>query len=283
MIQGGASRLVLAGLAAISVHAAQASTERIIRISDQSIITKTQFIKVLLQADVVLLGELHDNEIHHQRRAEVALELTRPGLTFFAEHLRLGQRAEWSAGLLPGLEQAGFDTQAWAWPIHQVLFDALSRTGQPLWGANLAPAEVRQAAATQGVSLPGPLRALLAQAPLSPKDEETLQSLLMDSHCAMMPAAMMPAMVWAQRARDAAMASAMLGASPAILFAGNGHVRTDFGVPQIIRSLRPDLNLVSVMWLEQAPRADEPAVFADYVWVTAPAPRADPCDRLRRK
>jgi uncharacterized iron-regulated protein len=79
----------------------------------------------------------------------------------------------------------------------------------------------------------------------------------------------------------------------AVLIAGVGHVRTDYGVPSALRVLGPDARVVSVAFLEVADGWVAPADYAerfgasrlpfDYVWFTARADNVDHCARLRER
>ena len=99
-----------------------------------------------------------------------------------------------------------------------------------------------------------------------------------------MPASMMPGMVLAQRARDAAMAQAMLdaaakGAARVVLIAGNGHVRRDLAVPIYLEAGGvPAAQIFSQAWLEGDA---EPGRY-DTVVQTAAAQREDPCAAFKR-
>ena len=79
--------------------------------------------------------------------------------------------------------------------------------------------------------------------PLSAPLAEALNWELVDSHCGAMPPQAFGGMAAAQRYRDAHLADALLGAAArhgsAILIAGNGHVRSDRGVPWYIRLRTP--------------------------------------------
>ena len=71
----------------------------------------------------------------------------------------------------------------------------------------------------------------------------TLASELAGSHCGALPAYRFPTMSLAQRYTDAHLAEALVKAAEkhggAFLLAGNGHVRTDRGVPWYLRQLAP--------------------------------------------
>ncbi|MDH5540731.1 MAG: ChaN family lipoprotein, partial [Rhizobacter sp.] len=156
-------------------------------------------------------------------------------------------------------------------------------------GGNLARDEVRRIA-REGTSVaPEDLRTRLMQ-PLPADPIEVLDRGLSQGHCGHIAAAMVPRMREAQAARDLAMADAMLrasagGARPAVLIAGNGHVRRDHGVPLWLARAQPSARIVSVGFLEvapdgQPPSAEELAVY-DLVWITPRVERPDPCLAFR--
>lgn len=245
----------------------------------------------LAQADIVLLGEQHDNREHHALRGTWLTTLAAtPGRqpVVVAEHLSRGLRVNAAAGaLLPALQGAGFDAAAWDWPMHQPLFAPLLAAGLPLWGGNLPRDEARRIAREGDSAWPPDLAALLRQAPLAAAAQARLDATLRDSHCGMLPPARVPAMRAAQRARDAAMAQALLaahaqGARPAVLLAGNGHVRNDYGVAQLLAVLAPQLRVLSVSLVEPGPAGDADAAATDLHWTTNAAPRReDPCAAMR--
>ncbi|MCA0243167.1 MAG: ChaN family lipoprotein [Proteobacteria bacterium] len=275
----GSGGLLLAGCAATPA----AAEDRIVDTASGREIGRGELVARLRAADLVLLGEQHDNVHHHRRRAALITELSAaPGAAtvIVAEHLPRGQRVGPGAEPLSRLQAAGFDPKGWGWPQHEGLFAPLLAAGIPVLGGN-APLDVVRAVARQGdAALPPDLAAAIAAAPLPPAAQAALDHELLDSHCGQLPAARVPAMRAAQRLRDASMAAALLaaadaGAKPALLVAGNGHVRSDLGVPVLLRAQRPALRIVSVCFVE----SDASTMPCDYRWITPgpPTPRQDPC------
>ena len=271
----GSTALLLAGCAA----APATTDDRIVDTASGREIGRDELIARLRAADIVLLGEQHDNPHHHQRRGALIAELG-AGTVVVAEHLPRGQRVAPGADPLARLQAAGFDPKGWRWPLHEGLFAPVLAAGIPVLGGN-APLETVRAVARQGdAALPAELAAAIAAAPLPPAAQAALDQDLLDGHCGQLPAARVPPMRAAQRVRDASMAAALLaaadaGAKPALLVAGNGHVRSDHGVPTLLRAQRPGLRITSVCFVESA-RSDLPCEFR---WITPgpPVPRQDPC------
>jgi uncharacterized iron-regulated protein len=240
-------------------------------------------------ADLVLLGELHDNETHHVVRGLLiaASRARRPAIVF-------EQFAATSAPITPPgagepreawLDRNGFDRQGWKWPLHRPVVDAAIANGASIWGSGLSREALRSVVRDGESAAPAQLRSLLEQAPLAGAAQLALDRELLAGHCGQLPENMVPGMRAAQTVRDAAMARALLDAraagGPAWLIAGNGHVRRDMAVPRLLRVAAPGLTVVAVGFLERAenggaPSPAERGVF-DLVVVTPRAQRPDPC------
>ena len=251
-----------------------------------------QLVHRLSRTDVVLLGEVHDNGVQHGIRAQVLATLAarRPAVVF--EHF-----AETDGPIPPPasgmpieswLDQNGFDRTSWKWPVHQPVVEAAIKYGRSLWGTGLSREALRSVVREGDYAAPAHLRAILAQAPLDTVAREKFNYELIAGHCGQLPAAMVPGMRAAQVARDASMARALVSAGasgPAVLVAGNGHVRRDIAVPRLLRVIAPTKSMVAVGFVERTeagaePTASERAQF-DFVVITPRVTRPDPCVGLR--
>ncbi|MGE0554043.1 MAG: ChaN family lipoprotein [Gemmatimonadales bacterium] len=244
-------------------------------------------------ADFVLLGEVHDNPVHHETRGRILTALADVGPAVIFEQLRA------SDGPIPPppggqpdnawLDEHGFDRAGWRWPLHRPVVAAAITHGRSLWGSNL-PRESLVGVVRNGESaLPPELRTVMSRAPLDSAAQALMDQELIDGHCGQLPASMVGGMRTAQVARDASMARAMMAAAatgPALLIAGNGHVRGDVAVPRILRALAPGKTVLAVGLLETAPAGGLPPDDAwtgyDLVIVTPRIERPDPCAALRR-
>ena len=259
--------------------AAQAA-DRIIDTTTGREISRAELVAQARQSDFVLLGEIHDNPYHHQRRAALIAELAPSSIA--AEHLEDGQRVSWAPptgpSLVDQLSNAGFDARSWQWPLHEPLFAGLAQARIDVAGANISRDLARRLVREGESALPPALAATLAAAPLPASARAALDKDLLDDHCGQLPATRVPGMRLAQRARDAAMATgvAALKDRPAILVAGNGHVRADYGVPVTLARLRPGARILNLAFLESE-RGTEPHRAYTHLWITPAAQRDDPC------
>ncbi|ABV94710.1 conserved hypothetical protein [Dinoroseobacter shibae DFL 12 = DSM 16493] len=242
----------------------------------------------LPQADVIILGELHDSPIHHLNQATAVAAIAPRALVF--EMLSPGQvqglteldrmDAE-TLGAALGWAESGWPDFEMYWPIFEAAPDV------PLYGAALPRALVRGSVAkgpAESFAEAGgdPARYGLDQ-PLPEDQQAEREAMQMEAHCDALPAEMLGGMVGAQRLRDAAFADTVLQAleahgPPVVLITGNGHARTDWGVPWYLSRAAPDVTVYALGQFESAPEEAPP--FDGWL-VTAPTERDDPCAAFR--
>lgn len=231
-------------------------------------------------ADIVLLGELHDNAEHHAARARLVLALG-GDVTVVAEQLDRGRSVAPGPDVRTRLVAAGFDERGWRWPLHESLFAPLLAAGVPVLGGNAPQALVRRVAREGESAWPADLAAVASAAgPLAGAGLAALDADLIEGHCGHLPPARLPAMRAAQTVRDASMWQALVDAPGRrkVLVAGNGHVRRDYGVPRFAMAA-PALKLLSVgFWEEGDPITGAPF---DALWITRRAEREDPCAGMK--
>jgi uncharacterized iron-regulated protein len=245
------------------------------------------------RARFVLLGEVHDNAEHHRLRARWLSDLLRDGrpTTVLFEQMERDrdEAVRQAVALRPWDADAvaragGLDFEAWGWPLHQPLFvAALTARHARLAGANLPTAAVR--AVVRDRRVPADLQALIDTPAWTAALQDRVEQDMNEGHCGILPRAQWAPMALAQRARDAAMAQAMLAVpagARAVLIAGNGHVRHDVGVPFYLRAAGvPVADIAAVGLLEGPAQAGDAAPPYDRVQFTAAAEREDPCVAFR--
>ena len=232
-------------------------------------------------ADVILLGETHDNPHHHlaQARAMAAID---PGAVVF-EMLDPDQADLVTPEALQDLDALG-DLLGWearGWPDFDIYAPVFAALGDArVFGAAVPRAEVRAAFSDGAAAAFGPGAGFYGlDDPLTEDQQADREQLQFTAHCEAMPLQMMGGMVEAQRLRDAVLALNIIAAykvsgGPVVAILGSGHARSDWGVPAILAMTSPDLDVVSVGLLEAAPETEPPF---DAWLVTPPAEREDPC------
>jgi len=244
------------------------------------------------RADMVLLGELHDNPVHHQVRGMLIRSSgRRPAIVFEQFAAATTPIPPLAAGdsMEAWLDRYGFDRAGWRWPLHRPVVEAALANGRSIWGSNMSREALRSVVREGPAGAPPDLRRLMEQTPLDDAARAALDRDLIDGHCGQLPEAMIPGMRAAQEVRDAAMTRALLAAGadgPAWLIAGNGHVRTDIAVPRMLPDAAPGRQVLVVGFLEWGkdgalPGQEEQRRY-DLVVVAPAATRDDPCASLRR-
>jgi uncharacterized iron-regulated protein len=268
----------------------KAPGERIVDASTGHAVSRVEVLERMSDSAFILMGELHDNALHHERRAALLHDIGKP-ISVVVEHLPSGAAPALMANargdtLLQALQGAGFDARGWRWPIHESVFAAIASSGHSLRGGNLPRELARRVALDGPAALPADLRHAIESAPLTAAATAALEQDLIDGHCGRLPVQQMPRMVWAQRGRDAAMAAALREARAgpsqgvAVLLAGNAHVRRDYGVAGILAQAQPTARVLSIAFLETG-AALPPGAF-DLAWITPGVRRSDPCAALSR-
>ncbi|WP_424987625.1 ChaN family lipoprotein [Microbulbifer sp. S227A] len=238
----------------------------------------------LQNADVVIVGEVHDNPAHHanqhavlsalQPKAVVWEMLTRDEAGRITSEMihapeRLATALEWSQSGWPAFSM-----------YHQVFLAAPD--------ARIFGGEVPREAALATIQS-GPATVFGADAErygltthLPEAQEAAREALQFAAHCEAVPRERMRAMVDIQRLRDAVLAREVIAAfketgGPVAVITGNGHARRDWGIPVYLDRVQPGLNLF-VLGQSEAGRID--GAFDAVLDSEAPA-REDPCTAFR--
>ena len=296
----GCSSLNAGGGPAKDKPGSEKSTARIFEVSTGQAIGFETLTEKLAAHSIILLGEFHDNAHHHRARARLIEALgqahkSQEPFQLVVEQLAMGSSVSPNTkvsteALLAQLKEAGFQDKAWGWPLHEPVFRAAFSQGMAVHGGNLVPGQSMKLFQQGESALPEKLQGLLAKASLPAPNLQALDKALVDGHCGQLPDAMLKPMRLVQRATDLSLLVAATEHKAAIVIAGNGHVRKDFGIPSLLPALKTSPKLVTVGFLESDPSAKAGqsgstasngqarhwAVY-DYVWLTPPADREDPC------
>ncbi|MGB7304128.1 MAG: ChaN family lipoprotein [Burkholderiaceae bacterium] len=271
----------------------------------------------LRNARFVLLGEVHTNADHHLLQARVIEALASlgrkpvvvwemisqnhqavldsPGLTTAESVRALNKELNWANSGWP------------QWSMYEPIALAAVAYGLPMRGAALDQQFVRglPRAGKDGLSEEVINRLHLAE-PLSDANNQSMLDSLDKGHCGLVPKESLAPMQWVQRARDGAMADAMLRTSDrddankenqeSVLIAGNGHIRKDWGVPAVLSRAATvrseDTAILSIAQIEVSEGELDPADYVDiqtrgslydFVVFTPRSEIKDHCAELRKR
>ena len=238
-----------------------------------------------LAADVIFLGEQHDNPGHHALQAEWVAAL-RPRAVVF-EMLTTEQSGRITPDVLRDsdtLEQL-LGWTASGWPDFDMYFPVFAAAPDAgIFGAAVPRERVRGLMRDDLHAVAPELTERFAlDAPLPQAEQEQREALQKAAHCDALPDGMLPMMVSVQRLRDAALADAALRAlesagAPVVVITGNGHAREDWGAPFLLRKVAPD---VAVFTLGQGEAGQAPQGGFGAVVDGPTVDRGDPCAAFR--
>lgn len=187
-------------------------------------------VAAVLPTPVLLLGEQHDADSHARLHEDTVRALAaRDALAALV--LEMAPQGASTTDLPAWIDEATvrtalrWDDAAWPWTRYGPAVMAAVRAGVVVRGANLLPAQMRQALGDDS------LDRLLPPAALAQQREA-----IREGHCGLLPEAQIAPMTRVQIARDRAMARTLADSvqagRTAVLLAGHGHVDPQVGVPQ---------------------------------------------------
>lgn len=236
----------------------------------------------LPDADVVILGEVHDNPVHHAHQATALRAIVPKAVAF--EMLTPAQAELVNSGEASGAALAtALDWADSGWPPFKFYEPVFAALGTAKVYGMAVPREAVMQAFQDGPSsaFDGDAARFWLDIPLPEAEQATREEMQMAAHCYALPPEMLGGMVAAQRLRDAAFSDTALTAlaetgGPVVVIAGSGHARTDWGMPAALRRAAPEVSVLSIGQIEDLEEAPDAPPF-DMWLVTAPAPRPDPC------
>ena len=253
--------------------------------------------ETMARRPVVLLGEVHDNAVQHAVRAAALRRLlaggARPAIAFEqfdrerqADIDRARREAPPAGRTLAGhvIEQAR-PARGWDWRLYQPFVELALQHDLPIVAANLSRADaMRVAAQGFGSVFDQATRERFALDALPPALLAAHEQAVDDGHCNRMPAEALPAMARAQIARDLMLAEAIRPhfARGVVLLTGNGHARTDIGMPFFL-SEAERARAIAIGLLERDKAGDDRARRFDVAFVTPAQPREDPCATIPQR
>lgn len=277
-----------------AVFAAESEQGRIWSMADQAYISEQAFYQRIMQADILWLGETHDNLEHHAIQAEVIDRLAKEKAvaSVMFEMMNSDQQTKLDK-LKPASADEVFSETQWAergWRVEDylVVVDAVVKNKLPMIAGNISRLQATMAWQE------GP-DAVLGDAALTrylgheddPAVSGWLVARMLEAHCTSeVDGRIATGMLRAQRTRDAHMAQRIAESpKPVIAVVGRIHARYDVGAPRFLSGYRQisiglmpidkDLSRIDE-YLDKALDTQPPF---DYVWFTeADAPR-EPCPK----
>lgn len=242
------------------------------------------------QAEVLLLGETHDNPEHHRLQRRM-LSITKSGAppALLMEQFDIDQQTAIDLAVKNGSEPGAL-LRGWDHSQYRELIVAGQAAGMPLRAANLPRASLRPVVREGYASLAvTDIERLGLHAAWDEAREMFMARVIEASHCGKAPPQLRDGLVRAQRLRDATLADSALGSIErgVVFILGRGHARRDVGVPRYIDIRRPGTRMLSIGLVEVSAGKTDPRLYEaeragataphDILWFTPGIERPDPC------
>lgn len=265
-------------------------------VKQQTFIDKADVIAKMRNTKYLLLGEQHDNQIHHQHQAWFIQQLKnnqqQASVAFEmidnSQGDMLAKQPITSASQM--IKTLNKIKTNWQYKSrYQALFTEVIAAGYQINAANISRQQLMHIVMQNDNKLPPAYQRMLDQTPFSKTQQSKLQYGINQSHCNMLDDNSSKSMVLGQRLRDATMAHSLLKSQSPIkvLIAGLGHVRNDLAVPIYIGNN----NILSVGFIEVQQDINKPAPYAkawntetlpfDIVWFTPKVKREGMCEQIK--
>jgi uncharacterized iron-regulated protein len=246
--------------------------------TEERFITRQQLINEVIKRDWLLLGENHENDVHHTLQTEIIDLLAQQNqlgnVAFEMANIEQQTALDKALGAPTTPEQLNWQ-KGWPWKWYQSPVNLALTKAERVLGTDLTRQQQMQAYMDTSIDHP----------------DETYKSFMLDilnqGHCGKLPKSQLSNMLSVQIARDRQMGSTLNENSTDkvdVYIAGNMHVRKDAGVP-----FHNDLNSLSIMMLsvgdsrdpfEIVPKSYQDNPITDYVIFTPKVEQQDHCARI---
>lgn len=257
-------------------------------VTSKHALSKSDFLKRLENADLILLGETHDNRTHHLLEImitqhlittdwlkQLSLEMLTPQQKANANqiyHLNHNQALPYNLTLDELKTAFLWSDYGWPWEDYYQVLAAAQTHAIPIEPANINKQQIMSI--YQGAD---------TSVALKPNATQTaaLIDSIVDSHCGQIDKKQAVPMVNIQLAKDQAMANSLSKKTTgALLIAGAFHVRKDLSVPLHLQSTNSSKNILVIGMVEKTDEemTEDFSSRYDIVIFTQPQKRDDPCD-----
>ena len=280
-------------------------TGKIWDVEQQAYLDQDMLVARLLDSDYLLLGERHDNPVHHQHQGWAIKQLANKGkqASVAFEMIDSEQGARLAKQKMTSAEQliAELNVSKTGWDYehrYKALFAEVIAAGYRIDSANLNRQQLMSIIMQGEDNLSEDYQRMLDATPLSAAQLKASQQEISQSHCGMLDDKTSAGMVLGQRLRDAVMADSLLNSQQPVkvLIAGAAHVRNDRAVPLYLRTnlkqQGKDARILSIGMIEVESAETDPSAYAepwgsetlpfDIVWFTPQAKREDMCQQLKQ-
>lgn len=272
----------------------------------RSFIDEATLLSRINAANVVLLGEVHDNPLHHdfqKKLLQAQLDSgSRPSLLM--EQFNSDSQEQLDAALANPNRDEAFSHAAefikfGDWQLYAPLLSMAVDYKLPVIAANISNAQLKPVM-QQGFNVydPEDLKRVAVEAVWSESRDNFLSLSMEGTHCGQLSPQSRAGLVRGQRLRDALMVNAAVSSfgRGIVGIVGRNHARRDIGLPLYFAARNPAARILSIGMIEVASGNDAPEKYAtetatgeaafDVIWFSPRLERVgknEPCAGLEKK
>lgn len=251
------------------------------------------------KADVLLLGEVHDNPLHHQQQQKFLKARIASGAhpALMMEQLNADSQTALNQALAGSnrdevVKNVNSLIKFTDWELYSPLLTIAIDNKLPVIAANVSNQQL-QPVVWRGYAAydAGELKRLAVEEVWNDSRQNFLLTNMGGAHCGKLKDELRAGLTRGQRLRDALMADSAISSigRGVVAIVGSSHARRDIGLPLYFAARAPTARIFSVGLVEVSPGKLDPGAYIDsatgeapydVIWFTPRVERADPCADL---
>jgi len=265
--------------------------------NSRSYMDEATLIARIKTANVLLLGETHDNTWHHDHQQQLLKARIESGArpALMMEQLNAENQQELDQ-ILAGsnrdeaLSKASALIKFTDWQLYSPLLAIAIDNKLPVIAANVS-SQYLQRAIRKGYSAydAGEIKRLAVEEVWNESRQEYLLTQMGGAHCGELRDELRLGLTRSHRLRDASMADSAVSSivRGVVAIVGRGHARRDIGLPIYFAARAPSARVISIGFVEVSPGMTDPEDYEtesatgdvpyDLIWFSPRNERTDPC------
>jgi len=270
--------------------------------NSRSYIDEAELLTNIDQATVLLLGETHDNPLHHELQQKLLKARIASGArpALMMEQLDDDTQSAVDKALTGNDRKAALNSltkliKFTDWQFYRPFLAIAVDNKLPVIAANISSLRL-QPVIWEGFSAydPEDLKRLAVEQVWSKGREKYLEINMGGAHCGKLKDELRAGLTRSQRLRDALMVDSAISSlgRGVVGIVGSGHARRDVGMPIYFAARAPQARIFSIAFMEVSPKRTDPKSYSaqsatgdapyDVIWFTPRVKRSDPCAELNK-
>ncbi len=267
--------------------------------NSRSFMDEAMLLARINKANVLLLGEVHDNPLHHEQQQKLLKARIASGArpALMMEQLNADSQTALNQALAGSnrdevVKSVNSLIKFTDWELYSPLLAIAIDNKLPVIAANVSNQQL-QPVVWRGYAAydAGELKRLAVEEVWNESRQNFLLTNMGGAHCGKLKDDLRAGMTRSQRLRDALMADSAISSigRGVVAIVGSSHARRDIGLPLYFAARAPTARIFSVGLVEVSPGRTDPKAYNDsatgeapydVIWFTPRVQRADPCADL---